>query len=174
MIIAFIIILLFLQLLFLLSYITFNDLSLRSLIIPETDDVEESARNAKEVNKILSVIRTILIVFIIIKTSFLKYSTISKIDKIIRKIPFPINVSVIWNTPYPKRETDAISLIIFGIIYNANLQFKNIYMKLNKKILYLPAIKLLKWKGLINHLKEREEISMVSWIECQLLMDVEF
>ena len=109
-----------------------------------------------------------------IKTSFLKYSTISKIDRIMRNIPFPINVSVIWNTPYPKRETDAISLIIFGIIYNANLQFKNIYMKLNKKILYLPAIKLLKWKGLINHPKEREEISMVSWKECQPLMDVEF
>ena len=80
MIIAFIIILLFLQLLFLLSYITFNDLSLRSLIIPETDDVEESARNAKEVNKILSVIRTILIIFIIINTSLLNIAYLSFLD----------------------------------------------------------------------------------------------
>lgn len=80
MIIAFIIILLFLQLLFLLSYITFNDLSLRSLIIPETDDVEESARNAKEINKILSVIRTILIIFIIINTSLLNIAYLSFLD----------------------------------------------------------------------------------------------
>ena len=80
MIIAFIIILLFLQLLFLLSYITFNDLSLRSIIIPETDDVEESARNAKEVNKILSVIRTILIIFIIINTSLLNIAYLNYLD----------------------------------------------------------------------------------------------
>ena len=66
MIFIIILILLFLQLLVLLSYQTFNDLSLRSLIIPETDDVEESARNAKEVNKILSMTRAILIILIII------------------------------------------------------------------------------------------------------------
>ena len=70
MIFIIILILLFLQLLVLLSYQTFNDLSLRSLIIPETDDVEESARNAKEVNKILSQ-RIILVVLIILNTSLL-------------------------------------------------------------------------------------------------------
>ena len=80
MIIAIIIILLILQFLVLLSYQSFNDLSLRSLIIPETDDVEESARNAKEVNKILSVIRTILIVFIIIKTSFLNIAYLNYLE----------------------------------------------------------------------------------------------
>ena len=78
--IVFINILLILQLLFLLSYLTFNDLSLRSLIIPETDDVEESARNAKEVNKILSVIRTILIIFIIINTSLLNIAYLNYLD----------------------------------------------------------------------------------------------
>tara|TARA_B100000941_G_C28481476_1_gene542424 strand:+ start:155 stop:1255 length:1101 start_codon:yes stop_codon:yes gene_type:complete len=46
-------------------------LSLRSLIVTETDDVEESTRNAKEVNKILSAIRISLIILIIINTSFL-------------------------------------------------------------------------------------------------------
>ena len=75
-----IILLLLLQLLVLLSYQTFNDLSLRSLIIPETDDVEESTRNAKEVNKILSVVRTILIVFIIINTSLLNIAYLNYLD----------------------------------------------------------------------------------------------
>jgi hypothetical protein len=41
----------------------------------------------------------------------LKYKTTRRIERIIRKIPFPINVSVIWYTPYPKIEIDAISLI---------------------------------------------------------------
>jgi len=68
------------------------------------------------------------------------YSIEIVIDRIIKKIPFPINVSVIWYTPYINNEVDAMSLIIFGIIFNANLQFKNIYMKLNKKILYLRPI----------------------------------
>ena len=54
----------------LLSYKSFNELSLRSLIVPETDDVEESARNAK-VNKILSFQRIILVVLIILNTSLL-------------------------------------------------------------------------------------------------------
>ena len=80
MIISIIILLFLLQLLVLLSYQTFNDLSLRSLIIPETDDVEESTRNAKEVNKILSVVRTILIVFIIINTSLLNIAYLNYLD----------------------------------------------------------------------------------------------
>ena len=71
MIISIIVILFLLQSLILLSYQSFNDLSLRSLIVPETDDVEESARNAKEVNKILSIERIILLVLIILNTSLL-------------------------------------------------------------------------------------------------------
>ena len=71
MIISIIAILFLLQSLILLSYQSFNDLSLRSLIVPETDDVEESARNAKEVNKILSIERIILLVVIILNTSLL-------------------------------------------------------------------------------------------------------
>ena len=71
MIISIIVILFLLQSLILLSYQSFNDLSLRSLIVPETDDVEESARNAKEVNKILSIERILLVVLIIINTSLL-------------------------------------------------------------------------------------------------------
>ena len=71
MIISIIVILFSLQSLILLSYQSFNDLSLRSLIVPETDDVEESARNAKEVNKILSIERIILLVLIILNTSLL-------------------------------------------------------------------------------------------------------
>jgi len=80
MIIAIIIISLILQLLFLLSYQTFNDLSLRSFIITETDDVEESARNAKEVNRILSLLRSVLIVLIIINTSFLNIAYLNYLD----------------------------------------------------------------------------------------------
>ena len=80
MIIAIIIISLILQLLFLLSYQTFNDLSLRSFIITETDDVEESARNAKEVNRILSLLRTVLIVLIIINTSLLNIAYLNYLD----------------------------------------------------------------------------------------------
>ena len=71
MIISIIVILFLLQSLILLSYQSFNDLSLRSLIVPETDDVEESARNAKEVNKILSMERILLVVLIILNTSLL-------------------------------------------------------------------------------------------------------
>ncbi len=71
MIISIIVILFLLQSLILLSYQSFNDLSLRSLIVLETDDVEESARNAKEVNKILSIERIILVVLIILNTSLL-------------------------------------------------------------------------------------------------------
>ena len=71
MIVSIIVILFLLQSLILLSYQSFNDLSLRSLIVPETDDVEESARNAKEVNKILSIERIILVVLIILNTSLL-------------------------------------------------------------------------------------------------------
>ena len=71
MIVSIIIILFLLQSLILLSYKSFNELSLRSLIVPETDDVEESARNAKEVNKILTFQRIILVVLIILNTSLL-------------------------------------------------------------------------------------------------------
>ena len=71
MIVSIIIILFLLQSLILLSYKSFNELSLRSLIVPGTDDVEESARNAKEVNKILSFQRIILVVLIILNTSLL-------------------------------------------------------------------------------------------------------
>lgn len=71
MIVSIIIILFLLQSLILLSCKSFNELSLRSLIVPETDDVEESARNAKEVNKILSFQRIILVVLIILNTSLL-------------------------------------------------------------------------------------------------------
>ena len=71
MIVSIIIILFLLQSLILLSYKSLNELSLRSLIVPETDDVEESARNAKEVNKILSFQRIILVVLIILNTSLL-------------------------------------------------------------------------------------------------------
>ena len=71
MIISIVLILFALQSLILLSYQSFNDLSLRSLIVPETDDVEESARNTKEVNKILSIERIILVVLIILNTSLL-------------------------------------------------------------------------------------------------------
>ena len=80
MIIVIIIISLIFQLLFLLSYQTFNDLSLRSFIITETDDVEESARNAKEVNRILSLLRTVLIVLIIINTSLLNIAYLNYLD----------------------------------------------------------------------------------------------
>ena len=71
MIVSIIVILFLLQSLILLSYKSFNDLSLRSLIVPETDDVEESARNAKEVSKILSIERIILVILIILNTSLL-------------------------------------------------------------------------------------------------------
>ena len=47
-----IILLLLLQLLVLLSYQTFNDLSLRSLIIPETDDAEELLNIGNDENDI--------------------------------------------------------------------------------------------------------------------------
>ena len=101
MIISFIIILFIFQLLVLLSYQTFNDLSLRSLIIQETDDVEESARNAKEVNKILSVLRTLLIVLIIINTSLLNIAYLNYLELneviIILLSSFTLNVS---NNPF--------------------------------------------------------------------------
>ena len=36
------------------SYESLNNLSVRTLLVPETDDVEESAKNTKEINRILS------------------------------------------------------------------------------------------------------------------------
>ena len=53
------------------SYEFLNNLSVRSLLIPETDDVEESAKNAKDVNKILSYIRIFVLLLAVLTTSFL-------------------------------------------------------------------------------------------------------
>ena len=43
----------------------FNNASARSLLIPESDDMEESAKNAKDVAKILSIIRLSILFFAI-------------------------------------------------------------------------------------------------------------
>ncbi|MFL2676913.1 MAG: hemolysin family protein [Dehalococcoidia bacterium] len=53
------------------SYEFLNNLPIRSLLIPETDDVEESARNAKEVNKILSYLRVFILLLTVLTTSLL-------------------------------------------------------------------------------------------------------
>ena len=53
------------------SYESLNNLPVRSLLIPETDDVEESARNAKDVNKILSYIRILIVLLAVLTTSLL-------------------------------------------------------------------------------------------------------
>ena len=71
MIIVIILFLSFMQFFVISSYESLNNLSVRSLLIPETDDVEESARNAKEVNKILSYIRILIVLLAIITTSLL-------------------------------------------------------------------------------------------------------
>ena len=64
-----IILIIFIQFLVLLSYYSFNNLSLRSLIVPETDDVEESTKNAKEINKILTLSRILIILLTVFLTS---------------------------------------------------------------------------------------------------------
>ena len=71
MIIVIILFLSFMQFFVISSYESLNNLSVRSLLIPETDDVEESARNAKEVNKILSYIRILIVLLAIFTTSLL-------------------------------------------------------------------------------------------------------
>ena len=71
MIIVIILFLSFMQFFIISSYESLNNLSVRSLLIPETDDVEESARNAKDVNKILSYIRILIVLLAIITTSLL-------------------------------------------------------------------------------------------------------
>ncbi len=132
MIFIIILILLFLQLLVLLSYQTFNDLSLRSLIIPETDDVEESARNAKEVNKILSMTRAILIILIIINTSllniaYLNYLALNEIITIILSsfisLFFLLAINTIFNLipNYVLGKFIIVSILIKTIVAKINL-----------------------------------------------------
>lgn len=47
----------------------FNNTSARSLLIPESDDMEESAKNAKDVTKILTIIRLSILFFAIMATT---------------------------------------------------------------------------------------------------------
>ncbi len=66
----FIITLVFLSLfIFLNSF--FNNISTRSLIVPDSDDMEESAKNAKDVSKILIVTRFSILVTALINSSLL-------------------------------------------------------------------------------------------------------
>ena len=71
MILAIILFLILVQFLIFSSYEFLNNLPIRSLLIPETDDVEESARNAKEVNKILSFLRVFILLLAVLTTSLL-------------------------------------------------------------------------------------------------------
>ncbi|MFL2642056.1 MAG: hemolysin family protein [Dehalococcoidia bacterium] len=71
MILAIILFLILVQFLIFSSYEFLNNLPIRSLLIPETDDVEESARNAKEVNKILSYLRVFILLLTVLTTSLL-------------------------------------------------------------------------------------------------------
>ncbi len=72
MILAVILFLLILQFLLISSYESLNNLSVRSLFIPETDDVEESTKNAREVNRILSFIRLLMVILIILTTTLIQ------------------------------------------------------------------------------------------------------
>lgn len=66
----FIITLIFLSLfIFLNSF--FNNISTRSLIVPDSDDMEESAKNAKDISKILIVTRFSILVAALINSSLL-------------------------------------------------------------------------------------------------------
>ena len=66
----FIITLIFLSLfIFLNSF--FNNISTRSLIVPDSDDMEESAKNAKDISKILIVTRFSILVIALINSSLL-------------------------------------------------------------------------------------------------------
>ena len=53
------------------SYESLNNLSVRTLLVPETDDVEESAKNTKEINRILSYLRILIIITVVFATSLL-------------------------------------------------------------------------------------------------------
>ena len=49
----------------------FNNISARSLVVPDTDDMEESARNAKDISKILIIIRLAILIIALINYSLL-------------------------------------------------------------------------------------------------------
>ena len=49
----------------------FNNTSTRSLVVPDTDDMEESARNAKDISKILIIIRFSILITALINSSLL-------------------------------------------------------------------------------------------------------
>ena len=49
----------------------FNNISARSLVVPDTDDMEESARNAKDISKILIIIRFSILITALINSSLL-------------------------------------------------------------------------------------------------------
>ena len=66
----FIITLVFLTI-FIFLNIFFNNTSSRSLVAPDTDDMEESARNAKDISKILIIIRFSILITALINSSLL-------------------------------------------------------------------------------------------------------
>ena len=49
----------------------FNNISARSLVVPDTDDMEESARNAKDISKILIIIRLTILIIALVNSSLL-------------------------------------------------------------------------------------------------------
>ena len=71
MILIVILLLFTIQFLLISSYESLNNLSIRTLLVPETDDVEESAKNTKEVNRILSYLRILIIIAVVFTTSLL-------------------------------------------------------------------------------------------------------
>ena len=68
-----------LQFLIISSYESLNNLSVRTLLVPETDDVEESTKNTKEVNRILSYLRILIIITIKTPNKFPNKSDHSKL-----------------------------------------------------------------------------------------------
>ena len=71
MILIVILFLFLIQFLIISSYESLNNLSVRTLFVSETDDVEESTKNTREVNRILSYLRILIIITAIITTSLL-------------------------------------------------------------------------------------------------------
>ena len=71
MILIVILFLFIIQFLIISSYESLNNLSVRTLFVSETDDVEESTKNTREVNRILSYLRILIIITAIITTSLL-------------------------------------------------------------------------------------------------------
>ena len=71
MILTVILFLFSIQFLIISSYESLNNLSVRTLLVPETDDVEESAKNTKEINRILSYLRILIIITVVFATSLL-------------------------------------------------------------------------------------------------------